>query len=229
MGLLERNWLSSPPHDYELKKYKLLDAIQYIVKMVDDGKLLTALDEVEERLYNLYKFHGEKALTEDRLKILKGINLDTMDLEYEYPEQLGEMSAMFDMAEFAIDEFETVFKLIRATWRKYSKQINITEVPERRVGRGAGFVFVIQKDSDANILVYQYNPIVSNTDWKTMELIPVGELKKSETEIHNFIQSIEENRSFRFWRIDHSMEPLNFDQGPLHIIRYNLFYKIVVQ
>lgn len=228
MALLDKNWLSEPPHDYELKRYKLLDAIQYIMKMVDSGKVYSALQEVEERLYRLYKFHGQRSKLEDEMKILKGINLDTMSLDYEYPEDLGEMADMYKICELAIDEFEAAFKTIRAEWRNHSNKINITEVPDRRPTKEKGYVFISKRDSDDNILVYQHTPIISNTDWKTMDLLPIAMLEKKEGVIAEFIQNLENSNEFRFWRIDHSSDYNNFEEGLLHIIRYNLFYKIVV-
>ena len=228
MGLLKRKWLSEPPHDYELKKYLLLDAIQYIIKMIDNGEIHDALEEVEERLLQLYKFHGNKSKLEDEMKILRGINLDTMSLDYEYPEDLGEMASMYKMCEFAIDEFETVFKVIRATWRQHSKKIKITEVPERRPTKNVGYVFISNEDPDTNILVYKHTPIISNTDWKTMDMVKVTEIEKSDIAVPEYIKSLEDQDKFRFWRVSHSLDDHNFEKGLLHIIRYNLFYKIVV-
>ena len=228
MSLLNRNWLSQPPHDYELKQYKLFDAIQHLKRMIDNGEIHSALEEVEERLLYLYKFYNNKTKLEDDLKILKGINLDTMSLDYEYPKDLGDMSKMYEMCEFAIEEFESLFKLIRTTWRSQSKRINITEIPERRPTRESGYVFIFKKDSDEDILVYQYTPIISNTDWKTMEMTKITSLEKKEGALSTYIQSMDDNEKLRFWRIDHDLSTDNFEKGLLHIIRYNLFYKIVV-
>src|SRR6056300_1230233 len=132
MALLGKNWLVSEPHDYELKKYLLLDAIQYIVNMIEDGKIHSALVEVEDRLLELYKFQGEKSTLENKLRVLKGINLDTMSLDYEYPETLGNMEPMYEISDFAIDELEAVHKLIRVSWRKSIDKLGITEIPEKR-------------------------------------------------------------------------------------------------
>lgn len=228
MGLLDKNWLSSPPHDYELKRYMLLNAIQHIKKMIENGELYPALEEVEDRLQRLYRFYGEKGKLEDEMKILKGINLDTMSLDYEYPEDLGEMNDIYRVCDLAIDEFEDSFKLIRNEWRKYSDTINITEVPEKRPTKELGYVFISERDSDNKILVYKHTPIVSNTDWKTMDLIYVSELERKDGSMASFIQSLNDSDNFRFWRIDHSVKTNNFEKGLLPVIRYNLFYKIVV-
>lgn len=228
MGLLDKNWLSTPPHDYELKKYMLLDAIQHIKGMIKNGELYTALNEVEERLQRLYRFYGEKGKLEDEMKILKGINLDTMSLDYEYPEDLGKMEDIYKVCDLAIDEFESVFKTIRNTWRKYSDSINITEVPEKRPTKNQGYVFISKRDSDDNILVYQHTPIISNVDWKTMDLLKVTELQRKEGVISSFIQEIEDNDNYRFWRVDHNINYSNFEEGLLHVIRHNLFYKMIV-
>jgi hypothetical protein len=228
MALLGKNWLVSEPHDYELKKYLLLDAIQYIVNMIEDGKIHSALVEVEDRLLELYKFQGEKSTLENKLRVLKGINLDTMSLDYEYPETLGNMEPMYEISDFAIDELEAVHKLIRVSWRKSIDKLSITEIPEKRPTKEHGYVFISKRNSKDNILCYQYTPIVSNTDWKTLDLQKVAEIESGDSSIANYIQSIENSNNFRIWRIDHNLKTDNFEEGLFEIIRYALFYKIVV-
>ena len=227
MGLLNKKWLSSPPHDYELKKYILLDAIQHIKGMIENGEIYDALVEVEERLLQLYKFHGSKSALEDEMKILKGINLDTMSLDYEYPENLGEMSDIYKMCDYAIDEFEDLFKLIRKKWRDHSSKIKISEVPEKRPTKENGYTFIIGKNQE-EILVYKYDTLVSNTDWKTMKLHKITSIDNQKDALPKYVESIEGSDNFRFWRIDHSLGHHNFEKGVFEIIKYNLFYKIIV-
>ena len=129
MSILDKNWLTDPPHDYELKEYRLLSAIQQVFKEVENGRLYYALEEVERNLYELYKYEGKRGELEDKMKILKGINLDTMSLDYEYPEESEELLIAHKLTDLAIDEFEAVFKYIRSTWRQLSGKIVLSEVP----------------------------------------------------------------------------------------------------
>ena len=154
MVILDKNWCIDPPHDYELKKYQLLGAIQYIVNCVESGKLFHALKITEDTLYILYRFQSDKGTLDNRLKVLKGINIDTMSLDYEYPEESKEINDIYDLCNFAIEEFESVFKLIRSKWRTLSSKISITEIPSTRPTKTKGQVFLTNKEED-NILIYE--------------------------------------------------------------------------
>ena len=82
MDILDKNWLTDTPFDYELKRYKLLAGIQKLNAIIKGGHLYEALTEVEKQLEDLYRLKNQKNEIDDRLKVLKGINLDTMSLEY---------------------------------------------------------------------------------------------------------------------------------------------------
>lgn len=226
MAFLKKDWLTTPPFDYELKQYQLFDAIQHTMQIVNDGKIYIALEEVEGKLYDLYKFQSERNKHEDALKVLKGINLDTMSLEYEYPETLGEMDSIYSLSEFAIEEFEAIFKFVRATWRNLSKKVEISEIPEKRSTKKSGYVFLSNLDN--TIIVYSYTPIISNTEWRTLDLKEIDRIDDDISSISSYIQNLENNENFRFWRIKSKIGLHNFNEGAFHIIKYNLFYKIVV-
>ena len=110
MEILNKNWLTQDPFDYELKRYKLLGAIKRIQAMIEAGHLYSSLLEVESHLDDLYKLkHGKDAI-DDRLKVLKGINLDTMSLEYEYPKDAEPIMMLYQLCDIAIEYFEEIFK-----------------------------------------------------------------------------------------------------------------------
>jgi len=47
MNVLDKNWLTDTPFDYELQKYKLLAATSKINALVQGGFLYSSLIEVE--------------------------------------------------------------------------------------------------------------------------------------------------------------------------------------
>jgi len=227
MNLLPKDWLLSEPKDIELKRYKLLATSQKIRDAVADGRIYNALNSVEEELYNLYAFKSDRGRYENDTKILKGINLDTMELEYEYPEDTYE-SELVDLAEFAILELEDVFKYIRAKWRIYSKKINITEIPAQRPTKTKGYVLIEDKSDKSNgdIIVYYYDNM-DLKDWRKFKLEYVDKIKNEVGSVPEWIQGIKNNDDCRFFRATHSLKCC-LDDCIVPVIKYNLFYKITV-
>lgn len=224
MNLLPKDWLLSEPKDIELKKYMLLATSQKIRDAVAHGKIYNALNSVEEELYNLYAFKSDRGRYENDSKILKGINLDTMELEYEYPEDTYE-SELVDLAEFAIEELEDVFKFIRAKWRIYSKKISITEIPTQRPTKSKGYVLIEDKSKD-DILIYYYDNM-DLKDWRKFKLEYVNKIKNEVGSVPEWIQGIQDNENCRFFRASHSLNCC-LDDCIVPVIKYNLFYKITV-
>jgi hypothetical protein len=224
MDILRENWCIAPPHDYELKKYQLLGAIQHVVNSVEAGKLLYALKTVESTLYNLYKFQSNKGTLDNKMKIIKGINLDTMSLDYEYPSDSKEMKDIYELCDFAIEEFETVFKLVRSKWRLLSAKIYLTEIPSTRPTKTKIQLFVARKDSD-NILIYEYHNI-GIADWKDINPIKIGEIKNEIGELSEYIQNLEDSENYRFWRCNHTIDH-DVDACIIPLIKYALFFKIL--
>lgn len=227
MNILDKNWLTESPFDYELKKYRLLAAISKLNAMIEAGHLYSSLIEVETQLNDLYKIKHGKLNIDNKLKKLKGINLDTMSLEYEYPKESDPMVHIYELCDIAIDHFESLFKLIRVKWRACSSKINITEIPESRPTKTKGYVFVNnKKDTDNNILTYTYNKSSKFIgEWKDMELVKVDVEIKNLSGLLEFVDGV--SNDFRFWRCTHTIE-YDYDDCVLPLINYNLFYKLNV-
>lgn len=224
MVILEKDWCILPPHDYELKKYQLLGAIQYVVNCVERGRLFHALKVTEDTLFMLYKFQTNRGSIEDRLKVLKGINIDTMTLEYEYPDESKDINDIYDLCNFAVDEFESVFKLIRSNWRKFSTKISISEVPSTRPTKTKGQIFISSKDSD-NILIYEYLEKPAG-DWKDFNPTLIGKIENEVGKLSEYIQNLKDNENYRLWRCNHTID-FDFEDSVLPLIKYNLFFKII--
>lgn len=224
MNVLDKNWCTSPPHDYELKKYQLLGSIQHVVNSVNSGRLFYALKLVEDTLYMLYKFQSNRGSIEEQMKVLKGINIDTMSLDYEYPEESKEIKDVYDLCDFAIEEFESVFKLIRSKWRLVSNKIAISEIPAVRPTKTKGQAFVSRKDSNT-IIIYEYHNKPSG-DWKDFNLSKVGEIENEIGKLSEYIQNLDDNENYRFWRCNHTID-YDFEDGVFPLIKYNLFFKII--
>lgn len=225
MSILSSDWLTSGPNDIEFKKYKLLAATKKVRDDVTDGRIFVALDAVEQQLYSLYRYQGTLGSLENDSKILKGINLDTMELDFVYPDNDFE-SDLLDLCNFAINELEDLFKYIRGKWRIYSKKISITEVPVVRPTINTGYVLIEDKNNKDNILIYYYENVPKN-DWKKFELKHVDTLENIPGNVSKYIQNIKGNEDIRFFRLTHTLK-CKINECILPIIKYNLFYKLTV-
>jgi len=216
------------PLDIELKKYKLLDATQKLTLAVKLGFVYDALNEVEHQLNLLYKVKNLKNETEDRVKIMKGINLDTMSVEYEYPLESTGIEDMYTMCDYAIDELEAVYRLIRVKWRLTSKQLQITEIPVRLPTKNKGIIFL--KGIDDKITVYSYSkPLSFIGDWKDMKLNKLEVNISNEKAMIKYIEATRrKNDVNRFWRCDHTITFNNIEATIIPILQHVIFNKLLL-
>ena len=229
MNVLDRNWITDEPFDFELKKYKLLAATAKLTSLVKRGYIYDSLLEVEIQLEDLYKLKNERNEIDNRLRVLKGIDLDTMSLDYEYPDASGELNHIYNICDLAIDEFESVFRLIRATWRSYAKKLKISEIPQSMPTKSKGIVFVINK-KDSSIFPYSYfKPSSFIGEWKDMVLTPINSVIKDSKDMISFIEDSRIAKDDnRFWRCDHNLSE-DLETCILPIVQHTLYHKILIR
>lgn len=226
MRILEQSWLTETPFDYELKKYKLLAGINKINSLVKSNHLFESLLEVEYHLEDLYRLKNKKSEIDDRLKVLKGIDLDTMSLQYDYPEDGNSMSHIYDLCDYAIEEFESLYRTIRTRWRSVSSKIKITEIPHKMPTKEKGHVFLINPN---NILTYSYiKPSTLTSDWKELNLKKYDSKLSTLDDVIKYIEYISESEknTNRFWRCDYNIEE-SLEQCILPVVRHDLYHKIM--
>lgn len=227
MKVLSKDWLVQLPHDVELKKYQLLDATQKLMGAVKDGDLHAATLEVEDQLNNLYKLKNNKNQIDDNVKRITGINLDTMSLDYEYSDEMENVEALYNLCDYAIDEFEAVFRLVRVKWRTFSKKIKLTEIPVKLPTKHKGIIFI--KDINQNIVAYSYNKSPSFVgSWEDLNLIKLDIEIKNEKAMIKYIESKRKIKDeHRFWRCDHTLAE-DFKGTILPIVKHSIYHKLLI-
>jgi len=203
MKVFAPNWLTEPPHDYELKYYKLLAGIDKIKKLISANSLYSAILEVENELEKLYNIKYGKDEIESKTRIITGIDIDTMSLKYDYPEEIDGVNSMYDICDIAIEKLEDLYRIIRDKWRLVESQCTITEIPEKKHLNTKGYIFYVDA-ADQKIHVYFYiEPLSFKINWSEFNLKKVDELENSIKEISNFIEKAKlESTSYRFFRFD---------------------------
>lgn len=228
MKILKPNWLSEKPYDYELKKYKFLASFKTMKEFVMDNHIYSILTEIEYHLDKLYKFKYKRESIEKNNRIITGINIDLMDLEYEYLENDIETESLKKITEFSISHLEQLHELIRLKWRRLSNSITITEIPDQKPTKKEGIFFIIFNDK---IYIYKYKNYKVK-DWRDFKIENIDIINNSLKNISQFILKCE-NKSDknRFWRIDLKCDLINktnYEDTILYIIKYKMFYKLKV-
>ena len=222
MNVLDPNWLTIEPHDFELKYYKLLAAENTFNKILKDGGLITILDEVEDHLLEMYKIKHRKEEIDVNLRVLKGINLDTMSLEYEYPEGDKHIEDMYKLCDKAIDILEDIHKNVRVVFRLVEKSINITEIPDIKRTKKLGYALV--KTPEDIMRIYSFKvPSLLTENWKDLNLKYEGETVYDIRAISLFITKVQDESSdYRFFRCSVNSE-FDMDERVLPVLKFKLY------
>ena len=222
MNVLDPNWLTIEPHDFELKYYKLLAAENTFNKILKDGALISILDEVEDHLLEMYKIKHRKEEIDVNLRVLKGINLDTMSLEYEYPEGDKHIEDIYKLCDKAIDILEDIHKNVRVVFRLVEKAINITEIPDIKRTKKLGYALV--KTPEDIMQIYSFKvPSLLTENWKDLNLKYEGETIYDIRAISLFITKVEDESSdYRFFRCSVNSE-FDMDERVLPVLKFKLY------
>jgi hypothetical protein len=225
MDILDKDWLFSEPIDYEYKKYKLLSAINKYGSLIKEDNLYSVLLEIENRLEEIYKYKYEKNVLDDRMKILKGIDIENMSLLYEYPENSEYLQTIEILADESVEMLEKLYKFLREKWRLNEKVIYITPIPKKNLVWKKGILFLI--DYNKNVITYHFSkPTNLQENWKKFELEFQHEEMYDLEKLSSYVTTmsvLEPNT--QCVRID-SKKEMPFDECLLPISKYSLFNAI---
>lgn len=222
MKILDKDWLTSEPYDFELKYYTILGAKAAFNKGLLDGSLISILDEVEDHLLNMYKVKHRKEEIDVNLRILKGINLDTMSLEYEYPDGEAHIEDMYVLCDKAIDILEEIHKNIRIVFRLVERSIDVTEIPDVKRTKKLGYA-LLKTESDI-MRIYSFKvPSLLTENWKDLNLKYEGETVYDVRSIALFVTSVEsESNDYRFFRCSVNGD-FDMEERILPVLKFKLY------
>lgn len=228
MNILKSNWLKEKPLDYELKKYIFLSAYTRFKDLISNNQLFSTLNEIEYHLNKLYRLKYEKDELDDARRIITGIDLDLMDLAYDYMDEDSETEDIYKIIDYSIVKLEELHKKLRKQWRYISECILITEIPDKKPTKNKGVVFIVLEDT---IKVYSYTkPSNMSGDWESLILKKEGEIENSLRKIAEFISASErESDNNRFWRFDAinlDIQNIPYDDCILPVINFNLYNRL---
>ena len=227
MKIFKKDWLTSSPIDYELKYYMLKDSISKLNVLISNGKLFTAMSIVETELHTLYNIKYDRDLIEIDGRVITGINLDTMDLDYKYPEPTDKEYRMYEICDIAIDNLEAVYKSIRDFWRKIESKCTITEIPDNKPTNIKGFIMYIEPRSEEIEIYYYVEPKDFKMNWVEFKLMYIKNIPNNLRSIAEFIAICEnDSDKHRFFRFDPKIKEYSKEESMIPLMKYMLFNRI---
>jgi hypothetical protein len=228
MNIFNKNWLTEPPYDYELKQYRLLSGIKEIKSLISDNSLYSAMSTVETELEILYNIKYNKDIIDNNSRKIIGIDTDLLSLKYEY-ESESDNEIIYKICDMAIELLEDMYRLVRDKWRNLEKNCIITEIPNKRTLNTTGYIMYINAKLE-NIEVYSYRePLSFKIDWINFKVNKQFVIKNNLQSITQFISEKElESNKFRFFRFDVKIkgEMPAHDECMIPLMQYCIFNRI---
>jgi hypothetical protein len=222
MDDLSFDWFVEPPIDIEFKKYKLLACISRHEKSIANWELQSALNHTEFQLSNLYKFIHFKGEIDEKRKVLKGIDFSSMELIYEFPSDQPEIQQLVNIADFAIDKYEDLYRSIRDAWREVEYRASITYIPSRPIQLGSGMILIPYKDK---FKVYEFKyPAHFDGDWKGFDLTHVFDKNLNEDQILKILDYGKNSLGHNiFIRISKGLDLYHFYETVIPVVKQKVF------
>ena len=158
MGLaLEKNWVSEPEFDVELKEYLLLGYLKRVEVKFEQLRLYPYLDDIRIHLEDLYALKDEQLVWERILSSdLIGLDIDNWSLKYLKPRLKEEdiLEVINDIIDMAIPEMEKAWEKGQELKEDLLDSINITPVGLIPLNTNEGYILI---RSWAETKVYAFN------------------------------------------------------------------------
>lgn len=215
-------WFAESPIDLEYKKYKLLAQISRLEKSIEATEIVSALDQIEENLGNLYKFIHFKGDIDSRRRVLKGIDFQNMRLVYEMPDTEPEIEILEELAKISIDEFERVYRLCRDLWRDIESRVSLTYIPEKPFQLGSGVIIIPYKEK---YKVYEFDyPVYFDGDWRSFRTNFLFDKKQEEAEISKILDYVKNSLGHTIVvRISRGLDDFHFYEAVLPVVKQKVF------
>ena len=157
-NILKKDWLISPPLDYEMKYYSLMGGLKSINEIIKNNQLYSAILKVESALHELYDIKYNRDIIEENNKVLIGIDTDNMSLDYEYKIEDDEIVKMYDAQNVTLADLLLMFiyieviGLVRSYWE--SRAVRVIYPLVIAITALARYIILQDKDSDPTNLIY---------------------------------------------------------------------------
>lgn len=176
------HWLQDGPKDVEYCTYKLRATVSDIRKKLITGKLVDALNEIDENLDFLYMYDAVK-MTQDVNPInqmVAGFEIPGLELVFTTEDTVDTNPILDEVLDEAIDRFEELHTMCRQRWREIEEGIKCSYVPSRPYFINDGFVFIKTPDNVLHVYHFTKPNKYFTQDWKKFNMTHMYDEKWSE-------------------------------------------------
>jgi len=121
--ILNSNWFTESPLDFEHKKWTLLAYIQNVHKNFGDKTIFPYLSDIRFHLTNLEKLKNTREIF--LKKELKGIDWEKLTLLYDIPECSPEMKELDRIVNWSYPRLQKMDKLGRILWNEIENKLSV--------------------------------------------------------------------------------------------------------
>lgn len=167
MGLaLEKDWVSKPVFDVELKEYLLLAYLQRVEERFSELKLYPALDDLRSHLEDLYALKDEKLVWERLLgSDLVGLDTENWELKYDRPKLKEEtvLEVITDIVDMAIPQMEKRWESGQELKEELLEHISITPVGLVPLNTNEGYL-LLRTWSETKVYTFSMHLFLEEND-----------------------------------------------------------------
>lgn len=188
MKLLDQNWVTDSPVDFEYKKYLLLAYLQHCKSNFSESKLYPPLGELMQHYRNLHELkHNVDQLHSSFPKELSGIDFKKLALQFENNYKGDEyFQTITELMEFAIPNLKTTIEDGQMIFDLVEKNIELAPIGIMPVYNHDGYVFIHQI-STADVHIYQFHySIIQSSDEKYRSLSLEYKFRETRSIVNSF-------------------------------------------
>jgi hypothetical protein len=191
MKMLDQNWVTDSPVDFEYKKYLLLAYLQHCKANFSESKLYPPLGELMQHYRNLNDLkHNVDQMQSSFPKELSGIDFKKLALQFENNHKGDEyFQTITELMEFAIPNLKTTIDDGQMIFDLVEKNIELAPVGIMPVYNHEGYVF-IHENSTEDVHVYQYHYSIIQASNEKYRSLSMEYLTRETRSISNSFENI---------------------------------------
>lgn len=177
-------WFIEKNIDFEYQKYILLDYLQYVDLMFDNGLLYPVLNEIEYHQKNLESFIKTRELIVNGTRKLKGFDFEKMTLLYDTPQDTDDFLTINKTVNYAETKFQEYCLKGSRIFQEIESNISMRYVGIVPPDRSQGFL-IMNIDNSAYIYTYEMCRItIENEFYVKLDEIDIQRMDSDNTYEH---------------------------------------------
>ena len=191
MNMLDQNWVTDSPLDFEYKKYLLLAYLQQCKSHFDETKLYPPLGHLMQHYRNLHELKSNIDQMQAAFpKELSGLDLKNLTLHFENSIKSDEQFlTITELMDFAIPTMKSTLEDGQQLFDLVEKNIELAPVGIMPVYNHDGYVFIHENHTE-DVHIYQYHYSIIHAADEKYRSLSMNYLYRETRSISNSIENI---------------------------------------